>query len=132
MDSKEKIVSVRADLEKNRLYTTVRGFLTKEDILSLPDELESEAKKLKPGYIAISDIRGYKPATEDMQNIMSKNMEAALRTGMGATIRVVDELNISQSELQELSSSKHGYKAVICKSVAEAETEAEKQEKKNK
>jgi len=132
MCSKEKIVSVRADLEKNRLYTTVRGFLTKEDILSLPAELESEAKKLKPGYIAISDIRGYKPATEDMQNIMSKNMEAALRTGMSATIRVVDELNILQSELQKLSSLKHGYKAVVCKSITEAETEAEKQEKKNK
>ncbi len=121
--TEDKIVLVKADIEKNRLYTTLKGNLTKEDILSLPDDLRREADKLKPGYLAISDVGSYIPASEDNLEILSKTMGVAVETKMGATIRIVS--NASITNLQQVSSSKHGYKAIICGSKAEAEKKAE-------
>ena len=46
-----KVISVRADLKKNRLYTTLKGNLKGEEISSLPESLRQEAKKLKPGML---------------------------------------------------------------------------------
>lgn len=127
MVSTEKIVSVKADIKRNRLYTTLKGYLTKEDILNLPDDLRDEAKKLKAGYLAISDVSEYKPASESNLEILSKTMSVAVETKMGGTIRIVSK--DSATDLQQVSSSKHGYKAVICKSKAEAEKKAEEIEK---
>lgn len=127
MVPREKIVSVNADIVKNRLYTTLKGYLTKEDIITLPDDLNREAKKLKPGYLAISDISEYEPASEDNLEILSKTMGVAVETEMGSTIRIV--AGTSTTDLQQVSSSKHGYKALICSSKIEAEKLAEKIEK---
>jgi len=121
---KEKEVSVKANIKKNLLYTTLKGFLTKEDILTLPDDLRREANKLKPGYLAISDVSAYVPASEDNLEILSKTMGTAVETKMGATIRIVSDA--SETDLQQVSSSNHGYKAIICGSKAEAEKMAEK------
>jgi hypothetical protein len=119
-----KIVSVRADVSKNRLYTTLKGFLAAEDISSLPERLRLEAKKLKPGFIAISDVSEFVPASEKLQEILSQTMAAAVESGMGATIRVVSES--AAMELQEISRVKHGYSAILCRTPEEAEQEAER------
>ncbi len=103
----------------------MKGCLTKEDILTLPGDLRYEAKKLKPGYIAISDVSEYEPASGDNLEILSKTMAAAVETKMGATIRIVSMA--SATDLQQISSSRHGYKAIICSS--KAENMAEKIEK---
>jgi hypothetical protein len=123
-DLMEKIVSVKADVSKNRLYTTLKGFLTAEDISSLPENLRREAVKLKPGFIAISDVSAYEPAGENLQEILAQTMAAAVESGMGTTIRVVSESTAAQ--LQELSKSKHGYSAILCRSLEEAEQAAER------
>ena len=123
MMPREKVVTVRSDLEKNRLYTTLKGNLTREDIVTLPDDLRREAKKLKPGYLAISDISEYEAASEDNLEILSKTMGIAVETKMGTTIRIVSD---ASTDLQQVSSSEHGYKAIICGSKSEAEKIAKK------
>ncbi|MFX1515361.1 MAG: hypothetical protein ACFFC6_03570 [Promethearchaeota archaeon] len=120
---KEKLVIVKADIEKNRLYTTLKGNLSKEDILSLPEDLRCEAKRLKPGYLAISDVSAYTPVSEENLEILSETMGVAVETKMGATIRIVSGTSM---DLQQVSSSNHGYKAIICQSKDEAEKIAEK------
>jgi len=49
MKTDEKEVSVRADVEKNRLYTTLKGVLTEKDIAALHDDLRREADILFGG-----------------------------------------------------------------------------------
>lgn len=120
---KEKLVIVKADIEKNRLYTTLKGNLSKEDISSLPEDLRREAERLKPGYLAISDVSAYIPASEENLEILSETMGAALETKMGATIRIVSDASM---DLQQVSSLNHGYKAIICYSKDDAEKIAEK------
>jgi DNA repair photolyase len=127
MEFEEKLVSVKADIDKNRLYTTLKGHLSKADIFTLPEDLRHEANKLKPGYLAISDVSEYKPISNENLDTISKIMEAAIETKMGTTIRVVSDA--SESDLQKLSSSKHGYKAFICRTLAEAEKLAKQLEK---
>jgi len=119
-----KVISVRADLKKNRLYTTLKGNLKGEEISSLPESLRQEAKKLKPGFIAISDVSEFEPADEKVQEVISQMMAAAVESGMGTTIRVVSETTGGQ--LQALSNSKHGYSAILCRSPEEAEQQAER------
>jgi hypothetical protein len=121
--SKEKLVIVKADIEKNRLYTTLKGNLGKEDIMSLPEDLRREAEKLKPGYLAISDVSAYIPASEENIEILNETMGVAVETKMGTTIRIVSDTSI---DLQRLSSSNHGYKAMICHSRDDAEKIAKK------
>ncbi|MCD6518170.1 MAG: hypothetical protein J7L72_12230 [Candidatus Aminicenantes bacterium] len=123
MKTDEKEVSVRADVEKNRLYTTLKGVLTEKDIAALHDDLRREAGKLKPGYIAISDVREYNPSGEGMNKIISKTMEAAVETGVGKVIRIVS--GEGGVDMQNISKSEHGYEAVICRSPSEAEKEAD-------
>jgi hypothetical protein len=120
----KKVISVRVDLKKNCLYTTLKGNLKGEEISSLPESLRQEAKRLKPGFIAISDVSEFEPADEKVQEVISRMMAAAVESGMGATIRVVSETTAVQ--LQALSSSKHGYSAILCRSPEEAEQEAER------
>lgn len=121
--SKEKLVIVEADTERNRLYTTLEGNLSKEDILSLPEDLRREAERLKPGYLAISDVSAYIPASQENIEILSETMGVAVETKMGATIRIVSDASM---DLQQVSSSNHGYKAIICRSKDEAEKIAKK------
>ena len=130
MKKSTKKISVRADIKKNRLYTTLKGSLTEEDLAALPDELRKEAKKLKHGYTAISDVKEYRPAGKGINEILSKTMKAAVETGVGKVIRIVsgEEANV----LETISQSEHGYSAIICKSMSEAEKEAEKIENKRK
>jgi hypothetical protein len=60
----------------------------------------------------------------DKKEILSQTMAAAVESGMGTTIRVVSESTAAQ--LQELSKSKHGYSAILCRSLEEAERAAER------
>lgn len=119
----EKSVIVKVDIKNNRLYTTLKGNLSKEDIISLPEVLRREAERLKPGYLAIFDVSAYIPASEENLEILSETMGAVIETKMGATIRIVSDASI---DLQQVSSSNHGYKAIICYSKDEAEKIAKK------
>jgi len=127
--SKEKLVIVEADIERNRLYTTLKGNLSKEDMISLPEDLRREAERLKPGYLAISDVSTYMPESEETLEILSETMGVAVETKMGVTIRIVSDASM---DLQKVSSSNHGYKAIICHSKDEAEKIAKKIESTSK
>ncbi len=124
MKKSKKEILIRADINRNRLYTTLKGTLTKEDIATLPNDLRKEAKKLKPGYTAISNVKEYNPSGEGINEILNKTMKAAVETGVGKVIRVVS--GEEGMVLENISKSEHGYSAIICKSISEAEREAKK------
>ena len=127
ISSQDKEISVRADVRLNRLYTTLRGELSAKDLAALPEELRREARKLLPGYIAISNIKDFRPASAAVEQVLSESMKAAVETGVGPVIRVVSPEK--KYTLQEISQKEHNYQAIICSSLEEAEAKARQIEK---
>jgi hypothetical protein len=81
----------RADMEKNRLFIYLEGFMSDEELKSAADLVISEAKKLKPGFSTINDISNFKPATPKGAEEISRAQVFLKENGVGHVIRIVGE-----------------------------------------
>jgi hypothetical protein len=55
--------TVRVNVAKNRLYIISDGFFTDDELDKGIDRVIREMAKVKPGFICISDVSTFKPAT---------------------------------------------------------------------
>jgi hypothetical protein len=112
---------IRADVLKNRLYISIKGFMSGEDAVIISDKAAAEQRKLKPGFDVINDIRDLKPATPKASQLYSRQLDVAKEIGVGRVVRVVGDQVITKMQLAKALKNAVGVVAETAASVEEAE-----------
>lgn len=112
-------IDTRADTSKNRLYVVLDGYFSDEQVKDACNKVLREVKKLKPGFTAVNDISGFRPATPqgaaEMQRVQGVIMEA----GLGRVVRIAGS---ALGEMQFRRTSRNaGYAAGTAASIQEAD-----------
>lgn len=111
---------VRADLRKNRLYITFTGFFSDQLMQEACAKVESEARRLKPGFSIITDITRCKPATPRGTEFIHRTQAFLAKNGVGRVVRITAPDNVI-IKFQFQRRSEGLYRADTAASVEEAE-----------
>ena len=98
---------IRVNLNKNRLYMTVKGSMDFVESKIFANSLIQEANKLKPGFGCVSDTSEFIPNSEEVRHIVQDAIQSARDIGAGPTMRVVKQKDLLVES--QLSSSSFGY-----------------------
>jgi hypothetical protein len=94
----------RADLVRNRLYVTMKGFISTEaEMEQNVRTVIAETQKLRPGFVMISDISEMKATTPAGAHLMKRSMEAYKRQGIARIIRIVGQDLLGKMQLGRLT-----------------------------
>src|SRR5687767_14816465 len=87
---------VRADIATNRVYVTLAGFSGDEEMEQHVSRVASEVRRLKPGFVMISDISQMKSATARGTRALQDVMVLYKKLGISRIIRIVGDDVISK------------------------------------
>jgi hypothetical protein len=111
---------IRTDTLKNRLYVTLVGFFSLEEMRKCGDETIAATDKLRPGYDVVTDITQFKPGTpevaEDIKRVQAHFHTSGARQG----VRVVGGNAISGMQFRRTGSAAD-YQSVNVATLEEAE-----------
>lgn len=111
---------IKADNDKNRLYITLNGFFSDQEVSAAVDAIIDGAKQLKTGFDVINDISNFKPASQDAKSEMKRAQVFVKENGAKRVIRVVGEATISSMQLSS-TAKEAGYEADTVATMADAE-----------
>ena len=111
---------MKSDLAANRVYVTLRGFSNDQEMKEHVDRVSAEVRKLKPGFVMISDISQMKPATPTGTAMLQDIMQLYKKQGIARIIRIVGEDVIAKGQFNRVS-REVGIPVDYVKSLAEAE-----------
>ena len=109
------------DIQKNRLYIVVQGKIEADEIKAACANILVEAKRLKPGFGAISDISSFVPVNEEGRLILQDTMKSLLDMGMKHVVRIVPPGAAVAGMQWQRTSRTVGYEALQAPSLGEAE-----------
>ncbi len=93
----------KADIAANRVYVTLRGFSSDEEMQDHVSRVATEVRKLKPGFVMISDISQMKPATPNGTKMLQDIMQLYRKQGIARIIRIVGEDVIAKGQFNRLA-----------------------------
>jgi len=111
---------LKIDSSKNRLYVTMAGFFSVEDMKKWSDETIAMAKKLKPGYDVVIDISQFKPTTPEGTKEIERVQVFFKSSGVRLGAQVVGENVLSGLQFKRMSITS-GYDPTNVETLAEAE-----------
>lgn len=111
---------VRADLAANRLYVTLKGFSNDQEMASHIARVAAEVRKMKSGFVMISDISQMKPATPAGTAMLQDIMKLYKQQAIARIIRVVGEDVIAKGQFNRVA-KEAGIPVDYVKSLQEAE-----------
>lgn len=94
---------VKADTAANRVYVTLRGFSSDEEMQDHVSRVAAEVRKLKPGFVMISDISQMKSATPNGTRMLQDIMQLYRKQGIARIIRIVGEDVIAKGQFNRLA-----------------------------
>ncbi|MCJ7772951.1 MAG: hypothetical protein MUP22_07445 [Desulfobacterales bacterium] len=117
---------IKANIEKNRLYMTLKGFFNVEEVTDAADKTIEEVKKLQTGFDIINDIREFIPGTEIVMRHIQRAQEFNKERGVKRIVRIVKESDKGAAKITKVQFRKsqekiEGYEAIEAPSVEEAE-----------
>ncbi len=110
----------RADVNKNRLYVVLQGFIQGDEAKEAADIAIAEAKKLRPGFDVINDISTVKATSEQGVMELLRCQTFLKERGVGRVIRVVPEVTVGSMQIAR-TSKQAGYEADTARTIEEAE-----------
>lgn len=110
---------VHADPEKNRLYITIAGHLTPDDMRQVGESIAQEVVKLSSGFDVINDISDAHPTDEAGLKQVAEIQKYLVSKGMRRVIRVTKVL-ISELQMKRASQNSRYY-WIVAPSVGKAE-----------
>ena len=113
--------SVKADVNKNRMYIKVGKIKDETDMQSLVDQVKSECGKLAHGFTCLTDLRSYEYQGEIFEKYIKEIQEACLRRGMSKVVRVHRWSGLLGHMQFETVSLDMGYSGKNVTSIEEAE-----------
>jgi MFS superfamily sulfate permease-like transporter len=94
--------TVKADVQKNRLYVTFQGFFNFIEMKECTDKTIEECKKLKPGYDVITDISQFKIVGQDATGEVARAQAHFKKSGVRHAIRVVGNSALANSQFTRI------------------------------
>ena len=90
-----------ADIERNRLYITLKGRITAEESKKAAGQVLEDLKTLKSGFDVITDISEFEPVTQKETEVLVEVQKAFLEEGVNRIVRVIgDELKATVGKIQ--------------------------------
>ena len=86
-------ISVRADVEKNRLYLTLAGEPTLDKVKVVKRVIESELLKLQPGFAILNDSRDLKLNSARSFELIQDVMEMIAKAKPGKIARLASPVS---------------------------------------
>jgi hypothetical protein len=112
---------VRPDIARNRLYVTLVGFFSIEEIKRCGDETIAASKKLKRGYDVVTDISALKPGTPEVAEEHERVQAHFRASGARQGVRVVGAAFTVASLQLNRTAKLAGYQSTTVKTLADAE-----------
>lgn len=110
------------DLEKNRIYLTIFGFMTVEDARRFNEDYRKAIERCKPGFTVLTDVRYYKPGPPEVQDILAEGPKMAQAAGCKKVARVLVETKpLGSMQIERLAKKASSYPSRHFDSVEEAE-----------
>jgi hypothetical protein len=112
--------TMRADTARNRLYSSLEGFFTADEMKKCADDTIEHANRLRPGYCTVTDVSRCKPmppeATKEIERVQAHFRKSGARQG----VRIVGANVLSGLQFRRTGSSAE-YNSVNVASPEEAE-----------
>lgn len=112
--------TMKPDVVRNRLYATLEGFFTPEEMKKCADDTIAATKGLRPGYCTVTDITRCKPmppeAAKEIERVQAHFRSSGARQG----VRIVGESTISGMQFRRTGGSAE-YNSVNLPTLEEAE-----------
>jgi len=91
----------RADLERNRLYISLKGRITSEESEKAVRQIISDIYTLEDGFDVVTDISEFEPATQKEAEALLEVHRALFGKGVNRIVRVVGtELKATVGKIQ--------------------------------
>ncbi len=112
----------KVDLEKNRIYITVFGFMTADEAHQLNEDYREAIDQCKPGFTVLTDVRYYKPGPPEIQAILAEGPKMAQAAGCKKVARVLVETKpLGGMQIERLAKSSSSYPSRHFETIEEAE-----------
>lgn len=96
---------IKADQTKNRLYITLTGTISADEVKSISESIKNEVEGLRADFACIADLTKFKIKPDNAEWLLSIQ-ELLSEAGMSEMIRIGDPM---YRELLEKNSRKAGY-----------------------
>jgi hypothetical protein len=125
------MLEIKVNTTKNRLYITIKGKMSRDEIITSGDAIFEKSKQLNSGFGVISDISEFMPLDEEGRLIMQNIMKTVKEYGMGHVVRVIKEDGIAQVTVNQWqrTSRQAGYIADNATNALDAEKKLDELEK---
>jgi hypothetical protein len=87
--------SIRVDIDRNRLYVTLAGFFSLDEIKKCGDETIEATRRLRSGYDVVTDITQFKAGTADVAAQVERVQAHFRRSGARQGVRIVGSNAVS-------------------------------------
>jgi hypothetical protein len=111
---------IKINESKNRLYITLSGFFSLEEMKKCSDETIAMTRKLKRGFDVITDISQFKPATPEATKEIERVQSFFKAFGVRRGVRVVGGNVLSGMQFKRTGGIA-GYDSTNVATLAEAE-----------
>ena len=112
--------TVRVDVVKNRLYVTLSGFFSLEEIKRCGDETIAATQRLRPGYDVVTDITQFKAGTPEVAEDIKRVQHHFQTSGARQGVRIVGENAIAKLQFRRTGTDAR-YNSVNVATLEEAE-----------
>ena len=112
---------VSTDEQKNRLYLTLEGRLSVEEVANAADAVIEASGTLAPGFDQVNDMSAFEPADPDALDHVERGKRGIVENGIAATCRVVSDSTTGQMEFDRAGEDEEEYAVAKTDSVEQAE-----------
>jgi hypothetical protein len=113
---------VNTDQQKNRLYLTLDGRLSVDEVERAADTVIEAAGELERGFDQVNDMSTFEPADPEALEHVERGKRGIVENGIAATCRVVSESTTGQMQFDRAGEDEEEYAVAKADSVEQAET----------
>jgi hypothetical protein len=121
--------NVDIDESKNRLYLSLEGHLTVDEVEAAADAVIEAAERLDEGFDEVSDLRGFEPADPAAMDHIKRGKRGIAENGIAAVCRVVSDSTTGQMQFDRAGEDEEEYQLAKTDSVEKAEKLLDKRRK---
>ena len=111
---------MRADPARNRLYGSLEGFFTAEEMKLCADDTIEKSKRLRPGYCTVTDVTRCKAMPPEAAKEIERVQAYFRKSGARQGVRIVGGNFLSGMQFKRTGTSAE-YNSVNMASLEEAE-----------
>jgi len=112
--------TIRIDTIRNRLYVTLVGYFSLEEIKKCGDETIEATNQLRPGYDVVTDITQYKAGPPEVAKDIERVQAHFRKSGARLGVRIVGGNVLSGMQFRR-AGTHVGYRSVNVINLEEAE-----------